>query len=99
MLDSDAYWECVVAAGAWMGVAGDGGGTCSMGPGPAIRGHVVDPLLRVRGVRGLRVVDASVLPVTLSGGTSAPAIMIAERAADLIKATWLSPGRARVKEV
>ncbi len=56
-------------------------GTCKMGAGP---GAVVDDRLRVYGINGLRVADCSIMPEIVSGNTNAPAIMIGEKASDLI---------------
>ena len=69
-------------------------GTCRMGSDDAA---VVDSELRVRGLDALRVVDASVMPRIIRGHTHAPTVMIAERAADLIRASNHQPEPGRTK--
>ncbi|XP_021205528.2 glucose dehydrogenase [FAD, quinone]-like isoform X2 [Bombyx mandarina] len=85
--DSDEYWECAIrtlTATLHHQIA-----TCRMGPNNDPLA-VVDPELRVYGIEKLRVVDSGVIPRTISAHTHAPTMMIAEKAADMIKATWAS---------
>ena len=81
----DAYWECAIKHDT--APENHQAGSCKMGPlsDPLA---VVDNELRVRGVRGVRVADTSIMPQVTSGNTNAPAIMIGERAADFIKRAW-----------
>ncbi|RWS17073.1 glucose dehydrogenase-like [FAD: quinone] [Dinothrombium tinctorium] len=80
--ESDEFWECVVRH--YADTLFHFAGTCRMGPKDN-RKSVVDSDLHVLGVNGLRVVDASVMPTVVSTNTQATVIMIAEKAADIIK--------------
>ncbi|XP_067676235.1 alcohol dehydrogenase [acceptor]-like [Haliotis asinina] len=82
--DTDAYWECYIRALAV--TVYHPTSTCKMGK-PSDPTTVVDPQLRVKGIAGLRVADASIMPAVVSGNTNAPTIMIGEKAADIIKNT------------
>ena len=78
-VDDDAALDAMKAE--LVGVVHHPVGTCAMGTGPDA---VVDPHLRVRGVQGLRVADASIMPLLVGANTNAAAVMIGEKASDLI---------------
>ena len=81
--DTDEFWKWYIKNMVYSGF--HYGGTCKM-ESIDDSSAVVDPRLRVKGVKGLRVVDASVMPTLPSGNPATPVIMIAEKAADMIKA-------------
>lgn len=84
--DTRSYWECMlrnIGTTAFHAV-----GTCKMGP-KSDPEAVVDPKLRVYGIKGIRVADASIMPTIVSTPTYATTIMIGEKAADMIKMDWL----------
>jgi choline dehydrogenase len=82
-VQTDAEWDAYLRQTTFLGYHPIG--TCRMG---STTDGVVDAQLRVHGVQGLRVVDASVFPHHVSGNTNGPVLMVAERAADFIKGDW-----------
>ncbi|XP_073831458.1 glucose dehydrogenase [FAD, quinone] [Musca autumnalis] len=88
---SDAFWECM--ARHYSQTIYHPVGTCKMGP-YSDRDAVVDPRLRVYGMKRLRVIDASIMPTITTGNTNIPTIMIGEKGADMIKEDWLKAKRA-----
>lgn len=85
--DSDQYWECSVRH--LTSTMFHPTTSCKMGPANDAEA-VVDNKLRVYGVKKLRVVDASVIPVQLTGHTNVPVMLVGEKAADLIKEEYLN---------
>ena len=81
---TDEYWECAIRY--MTNAENHQAGTCVMGPVPGEA--VVDSTLKVHGIRGLRVIDASIMPNVTRGNLQAPIIMIAEKGSDMIKADW-----------
>jgi len=93
ILFSTNYWTCYVkemSLTVYHPV-----GTCKMSPDSS---GVLDHHLRVKGVPGLRVADASIMPNIVSGNTNAATVAIAEKAADLVKQEWLNSGGGQEKE-
>jgi len=87
--NSDEYWRCVIKHLAFS--IYHLSGTCKMGPA-SDKEAVVDPRLRVHGINGLRVIDASITPIISGNHTNVPTIMIAEKGSDLIKEDWRRTG-------
>ncbi|XP_028139330.1 glucose dehydrogenase [FAD, quinone] [Diabrotica virgifera virgifera] len=82
---TDEYFECMTRQFSF--TIYHQSGTCKMGP-PKDRRAVVDPRLRVYGIKNLRVIDASIMPEIPAAHTNSPTYMIAEKGADMIKEDW-----------
>ncbi|XP_045454198.1 glucose dehydrogenase [FAD, quinone] [Melitaea cinxia] len=93
-LFTDDYWDCYIRQ--YTMTIYHLSCTAKMGPASDPMA-VVDPQLRVYGVEGLRVIDASIMPTVSNGNINAPVIMIAEKGSDMIKETWLPKNSNRRK--
>jgi choline dehydrogenase-like flavoprotein len=85
--ETKSYWECMlrhIGTSVFHAV-----GTCKMGPS-SDPDAVVDPKLKVYGVKGIRVADASIMPTIVGAPTYATTVMIGEKAADMIKTDWIN---------
>lgn len=87
--DSDEFWECAVKY--YTGPENHQAGSCKMGP-TGDRLAVVNPKLQLHGISTIRVADASIMPSVVSGNTHATVVMIAEKAVNFIKETWMPSG-------
>ncbi|XP_063695624.1 glucose dehydrogenase [FAD, quinone]-like [Culicoides brevitarsis] len=93
---TDAYWECLLVN--YGSSLQHQSGTCKMGPSSDFDA-VVDPELKVYGIKGLRVADASIIPILPASHTNAVAFMIGEKASDLIKNHWKKENSALTNQI
>lgn len=91
-LYTDEYWDCVIRQ--YTMTIYHLSGTAKMGPSSDPMA-VLDPQLRVHGIQGLRVIDASMMPTITNGNINAPVMMVAEKGADMIKEAWLNTRNRR----
>ncbi|XP_018405628.1 PREDICTED: glucose dehydrogenase [FAD, quinone] [Cyphomyrmex costatus] len=89
------YWECAIRHFTF--TIYHPTSTCKMGP-RSDSTAVVDPRLRVYGVKGLRIADASIMPTIVSGNPNGPTIMIGEKVSDIIKEDWRVKGKRNIRQ-
>ncbi|KAF5280852.1 hypothetical protein FQR65_LT03001 [Abscondita terminalis] len=93
--DSDDFWQCAVRHST--GPENHQAGSCKMGPSTD-KNAVVDSKLRVHGLVGVRVMDASIMPLPLSGNTDATCVLIAERGVEFIIEKWLRNDQLKIQD-